>query len=98
VRRAIAYVLLNAAKHDVEASVPDLGTAPVDGIDPLSDARWFAGWERPPPPPASPSPVCPPRTWLASHGWRRHGRLARDERVGRPASAGRTQTGRANDC
>jgi hypothetical protein len=49
VRRAIAYVMLNSAKHDVERGVPDLGTAPVDGIDPLSDARWFDGWQRPPP-------------------------------------------------
>jgi hypothetical protein len=84
VRRAIAYVLLNSAKHEVESGVPDLGTAPVDGIDPLSDARWFAGWERPPPRPGLAAPVCSAKTWLASRGWRRHGALARDERVGQP--------------
>jgi hypothetical protein len=82
VRRAIAYVLLNSAKHDIGAGVPDLGTAPVDGIDPLSDARWFDGWARSPPRPKHPPPVSPPRTWLATRGWQRHGRLARDERVG----------------
>jgi REP element-mobilizing transposase RayT len=85
VRRAIAYVLLNSAHHKVGVGVPDLGTAPVDGIDPLSDARWFIGWERPPPRPEHPPPVCPARTWLAARGWRRHGRLARDEQVGAPA-------------
>jgi REP element-mobilizing transposase RayT len=82
VRRAIAYVLLNSAKHDVASGVPDLGTAPVDGIDPLSDARWFSGWERPPPLPVGAPPVCRARTWLAARGWLRHGRLRRDERVG----------------
>jgi REP element-mobilizing transposase RayT len=86
VRRAIAYVLLNSAKHDVASAVPDLGTAPVDGIDPLSDARWFGGWQRPPPLPDTPAPVCRARTWLAAHGWRRHGRLGRDESL-RPAGA-----------
>jgi REP element-mobilizing transposase RayT len=81
VRRAIAYVILNSAKHRVEDGVPDLGTAPVDGIDPLSDGRWFTGWERPPPQPEAPAPVCIARTWLATRGWQRHGRLRRDERA-----------------
>jgi hypothetical protein len=81
VRRAIAYVMLNSAKHEVHRGAPDLGTAPVDGIDPLSDARWFVGWERPPPRPEAPAPVCRPRTWLAARGWHRHGRLRRDERL-----------------
>jgi hypothetical protein len=84
VRRAIAYVMLNSVKRGIESGVPDLGTAPVDGIDPLSDARWFSGWQRPPPRPAAQPPVCPPRTWLAAQGWKRHGRIARNERVGPP--------------
>jgi REP element-mobilizing transposase RayT len=78
VRRAISYVMTNAAKHD--DPIPDPGTAPVDGIDPCSSARWFTGWLRPPPPPDKPSPTAEPRTWLLRVGWQRHGLLRRSER------------------
>jgi putative transposase len=78
VRRAIAYVLTNAAKHD--DPIPDRGTEVQDGIDPCSSARWFVGWLRPPPPPQSRSPVAEPRTWLLGQGWKRHGLLHRHER------------------
>jgi hypothetical protein len=78
VRRAIAYVLTNAAKH--EDAIPDPGTQMQDGIDPCSSARWFDGWRRPPPAPDTPIPVAEPHTWLLRTGWRRHGLLRRSER------------------
>jgi REP element-mobilizing transposase RayT len=81
VRRAVAYVLTNAAKH--AEPIPDRGTEVQDGIDPCSSARWFSGWERPPPPQATPSPVAEPHTWLLQVGWKRHGFLRRDERPAR---------------
>jgi putative transposase len=75
VRRALAYVLLNARRHlamrrhvSRETNVP---------LDPASSARWFDGWQqnaaeaigavggRP--------EVARPRTWLLRVGWRRHG-------------------------
>jgi REP element-mobilizing transposase RayT len=82
VRRAIAYVLTHSAKHP--EPIPDLGTAPVDGIDPCSSARWFTGWQRPPPPDPAPPPASRPLTWLLRSGWKRHGLLRRSER---PAGA-----------
>jgi putative transposase len=63
VRLGLAYVLLNFRKH--------LRAGP--GIDPFSSGPWFDGWTRPPPTPDHPSPVRPPRTWLAASGWRRAG-------------------------
>ena len=66
VRVALVYVLLNFRKH--------LRAAP--GIDPRSSGAWFDGWAREATPPATPPcPVGPPRTWLASIGWRRGGGL-----------------------
>jgi REP element-mobilizing transposase RayT len=71
-RNGIAYLLLNGRKH---------GHAPRTRgwLDPFSSARAFDGWkerveahrcarasERPP-------PVCAPRTWLLTVGWRRAG-------------------------
>ena len=82
VRRAIAYVLTNAAKH--AEPIPDPATQMLDGIDPCSSARWFDGWRRPPPAQANPPPVTQPHTWLLRTGWKRHGLLGRSER---PASA-----------
>jgi REP element-mobilizing transposase RayT len=70
VRRALAYVLLNARKH--------LGRlAPRTGrIDPGSSGAWFDGWRRAPGErDARPPPVAPPRSWLVRIGWRRHGLL-----------------------
>jgi len=72
VRRALAYVLLNARKHGRE----------VAALDPCSSARWFDGWRDHSPvvdlavdPPA----VVASRTWLLDAGWRRHGLLRFDE-------------------
>ncbi len=75
VRRALAYVLLNARKHWRER----FGASPPERLDAASSGRWFDGWcrvpgSREPPPSLSESPeVAPPRTWLLSVGWRRHG-------------------------
>ena len=70
VRRALAYVLLNARKH-LGRVAPRLGR-----VDPASSGAWFDGWayegwhrdSRPP-------PVAVARSWLARVGWRRHGLL-----------------------
>jgi REP element-mobilizing transposase RayT len=82
VRHAVVYVLKNYEKH--ADPIPDLGTEPVEGVDPCSSARWFAGWAQPPPPSALSPPVVEPRTWLLSTGWKRAGLVARHER---PAGA-----------
>jgi putative transposase len=77
-RRGLVYVLLNFRKH--------LRAAP--GIDPRSSGAWFEGWRSPVPAPHGPSPVEPPRTWLATVGWRRvGGPIAVDDRpaAGRPS-------------
>lgn len=80
VRRALAYVLLNARRHAARV-------ARGRGIDPCSSGRWFDGWRRQPPganPAAASAPtVASPRTWLLRVGWRRHGLIDPDERPGR---------------
>jgi len=65
VRNALVYVLQNWFKH-----VPG-----ARGRDPRSSAAWFRGWRTPPAEVLGPSPVQPPRTWLARVGWLRYGRL-----------------------
>jgi REP element-mobilizing transposase RayT len=75
VRRALAYVLLNARRHLAKSRrVSRSATAHLDGA---SSARWFDGWR---PEVASRLPGTPtgcevarPRTWLLRVGWRRHG-------------------------
>jgi REP element-mobilizing transposase RayT len=88
VRRALAYVLLNARRHArrvVRAAA----------IDPASSGRWFDGWSRrlagSAPRPAD-APVARPMTWLLRWGWRRHGLLDPDETPGshRPAGGERS--------
>jgi REP element-mobilizing transposase RayT len=75
VRRALAYVLLNARKHWRERRQ----ALPPVRLDEASSGRWFDGWRRvpgsrEPPPDAREEPeVAEPRTWLLSIGWRRHG-------------------------
>lgn len=71
-RAALLYVLQNWAKH---------GTG--GRFDPFSSAAWFDGWASPPPRSTSPPRVAPPRTWLVTVGWRRHGLLRPGEK---PAS------------
>jgi REP element-mobilizing transposase RayT len=83
VRHAVVYVLKNFEKHAV--AIPDRGTEPQGGIDPLSSARWFGGWAKPVATSPLPPPVAVPRTWLLGGGWTRGGGLiARHER---PAGA-----------
>jgi hypothetical protein len=75
VRRALAYVLLNARRHLAKSrGAPRSVTAHLDGA---SSALWFDGWR---PEAASRFPearvrreVALPRTWLLRVGWRRHG-------------------------
>jgi hypothetical protein len=75
VRRALAYVLLNARRHLAKSrGVSRSATAHLDGA---SSARWFDGF-RPEVesrfPSASGTPeVARPHTWLLRIGWRRHG-------------------------
>src|SRR5574338_55715 len=70
VRRALAYVLMNARKH--------LGgrAARVGRVDPASSGTWFTGWREGVVALAlSPAPVARAVTWLLRVGWRRHGLL-----------------------
>jgi REP element-mobilizing transposase RayT len=75
VRRALAYVLLNARKHWKER----YEALPPVRLDEASSGRWFDGWRRVPgsrePPRDAPEEpeVASPRTWMLSVGWRRHG-------------------------
>ncbi|MGH7286559.1 MAG: hypothetical protein ACREI8_00885 [Myxococcota bacterium] len=75
VRRALAYVLLNARRH--LAKLRGVGRPARAHLDGASSARWFDGWR----PEAarhlqeargSPE-VARPRTWLLRVGWRRQG-------------------------
>ena len=78
VRNALAYVLLNARKHWRERH----GTPPPERLDEASSGRWFDGWRRAPgsrEPPRETPEVEPPRTWLLSTGWRRHGLIDPEE-------------------
>ena len=75
VRRALAYVLLNARRHLAKSrGVSRSGPPHLDGA---SSARWFDGWRREVASrfsEASGTPeVARPRTWLLRIGWRRHG-------------------------
>jgi REP element-mobilizing transposase RayT len=89
VRRALAYVLLNARRHlqKQRRSAAISRRAVLDGA---SSARWFDGW-RPEvasrlldaTQPRRPE-VARPRTWLLRVGWRRHGLID----PGEPAAAG----------
>ena len=71
VRAGLVYVLHNWKEH----------IRHVQGLDGRSSATWFDGWAERPAPPADPSPVVAPRTWLAATGWRRGtvGPLRKDE-------------------
>jgi REP element-mobilizing transposase RayT len=74
VRRALAYVLLNARRHLAKRRHV---SGDAVRLDPASSARWFDGWRRgvgtdeidvttrP--------EVAPAHTWLLRIGWRRHG-------------------------
>jgi REP element-mobilizing transposase RayT len=75
VRNCLVYVLMNFKKHVRGAR----------GADDRSSAAWFDGWRerafvRMDAELARDPPVRRPRTWLAAHGWRRHGLLSLAER------------------
>jgi REP element-mobilizing transposase RayT len=75
VRRALAYVLLNARRH--LAKRRHVSRTEAARLDPASSARWFDGWRsqttgRFEEAEARPE-VARPRTWLLQIGWRRHG-------------------------
>jgi hypothetical protein len=82
VRRALAYVLQNGRRH-----LAKMGRAlpHAAALDPASSGRWFSGWNRRFQPASSPlpAPVAPPRTWLLSIGWRKHGLIDPTEVPGR---------------
>jgi len=88
VRRALAYVLLNARRHLRKRGSTTGGVR----LDPTSSARWFDGWRRQAAgsvsePSAHPE-VARPRTWLLRMGWRGHGLIDPDEPFDLAASAG----------
>ena len=75
VRRALAYVLLNARRHLAKSrGISRSAPAHLDGA---SSARWFDGWRREVanhvPQGWTAREVARPRTWLLRVGWRRHG-------------------------
>jgi REP element-mobilizing transposase RayT len=76
VRRALAYVLLNARRH-LAKQRRVVTTSRRVPLDPASSARWFDGWRREvvalPVATGSHREVARPRTWLLAAGWRRHG-------------------------
>jgi REP element-mobilizing transposase RayT len=89
VRRALAYVLLNARHHLVKRRTARRAGAT---LDPASSARRFDGWRpgtRDPQSDARGRPeVARPRTWPLRVGWRRHGLVDPSELAeGRPALA-----------
>jgi REP element-mobilizing transposase RayT len=88
VRRALAYVLLNARRHLAKRRRELRAESP--SLDPASSARWFDGWR---PEVASrlretrcAPEVSRPRTWLLRLGWRRHGLVDPDELPGGAAA------------
>jgi len=76
VRNALRYVLLNVRHHSAIARSALKQAVP---LDPASSARWFDGWKcKRTEDGGETNPkrsVAPPRTWLLSVGWRRHGLL-----------------------
>jgi len=74
VRRAIAYVLLNARRHAAQRGVALHWM--VARVDAASSGRWFDGWrwrDLDPERPAEAPVVARARSWLLSVGWRRAG-------------------------
>ena len=83
VRRALAYVLLNARKH------LGLLASRVGRVDPASSGAWFDGWGSSLEAAATgPPPVAAARSWLVLFGWRRHGLLDPSEVPGLPPRCG----------
>lgn len=77
VRRALAYVLLNARKH----AHADGQALPAGWVDRFSSAPKFDGWRIAPDTRFADFDygTAPARTWLLRSGWRRHGAIDLDE-------------------
>lgn len=82
VRNALRYVLNNYRHHAEERG------AVLDPrwLDPFSSAPWFDGWAAPVETStlparllAMPRPTVPPRVWLLTTGWKRHGLIQFNE-------------------
>ncbi len=72
VRRALAYVLLNARKHAKQLK----GTPPPAELDAASSSRWFDGFKRRwVANRTGPMEVARPRLWVLRKGWRLAGGL-----------------------
>ena len=84
VRRALAYVLLNARRH--LAKRRRLARAAPALLDPASSARWFDGWRREAASHVQDVSALPEvaraRSWLLRLGWRRHGLVDPEELPG----------------
>jgi hypothetical protein len=65
----LLYVVGDYRKHCAEAG----RTLPPRWVDPCSSARQLDGWKQPVR--REPGVVLPPRTWLLTNGWKRHGLL-----------------------
>ena len=87
VRRALVYVLQNARKHGWSFA----------GIDPYTSGADLDGWKHAVDEDREGPAVLPPRRWLLSRGWKRHGLLDEGEtpRVGGPRGASATLDPRA---
>lgn len=70
VRRALAYVLLNARRH---LAKPGIRPTASPRVDPASSGRWFCGWRGAVIQAHDPPAVTRARTWLLAVGWRHHG-------------------------
>jgi hypothetical protein len=93
VRRALAYVLLNARRHLAKRrGIARSSTVHLDGA---SSARWFDGWRPETARRIESTTLRPevawPRTWLLRIGWRRHGLVDPERRL----VSGRSQGPRA---
>jgi REP element-mobilizing transposase RayT len=75
--RALAYVLLNQRKHQMERH-PSAPLPPA--LDAFSSGAWFGGWHSPPRglhrlrrADEEPPVVLAPRSWLLREGWKKAG-------------------------
>jgi putative transposase len=83
VRRALAYVLLNARRHAAKRLAARGRRIAATSLDPASSAQWFDGWKSRGPARSTgrdvgdvpTRAVARSRTWLLNVGWRTYGLL-----------------------